>query len=443
MARPFKSYLPRSLFGRALMIVLVPIAALQLVVAGLFIKSHYAGVTQQMSASVAAELIYAIQAVEQAPDIAEARARLETLARPLGITLALDPGADLPAERSRLFFEVSGNALADSMRARIDRPMAIELTRYGGDIEVKIQTAVGVMRALIPRKRVIASNPHILLVWMVGAAALLAVVAVLFLRNQVRPIRELASAAEAFGKGRAVPFRPAGAEEVRRAGAAFLDMRRRVERAIAQRSNMLYGVSHDLRTPLTRLKLSLELADPGPDTDEMKRDLHEMERMLEEFLDYARGGAGEEPRETDPEALLEEAAADSRRGGAEVVTRLAEDSLAPAPVTLHERAVRRALANLLDNAARYGTRAEATLRLGRSFLEFSVEDDGPGIPAESREAAFRPFSRLDAARNQDKGGGVGLGLAIAQDIARAHGGAITLEDGQRLGGLRAVLRLPR
>jgi two-component system osmolarity sensor histidine kinase EnvZ len=443
MRKPFKRYLPRSLFGRALLIVLAPIALLQLVVAGLFIQRHYAGVTEQMAGAVAVELIYAVEAVEAAEDVEAARVRLERLARPLGLTLALDPGRAVPAERQRRFLDVSGNALAATLRARIDRPMAIDLTSYGGDVEVKIATEKGALRALIPRKRTIASNPHILLVWMVGAAILLAVVAVLFLRNQVRPIRQLAAAAEDFGKGRGGHFRPAGAEEVRRAGAAFLDMRRRIERAIEQRSNMLYGVSHDLRTPLTRMKLSLEMLEPGPEVDELRRDVHEMERMLEEFLDYARGGVGEEAAPADPEALLEAAAADARRGGADIVTRLSADSLPPEPFTIRARAVRRALSNLLENAGRYATRAEATLRLGRSFVEFAVEDDGPGIPADQRERAFRPFSRLDEARNQDAGGGVGLGLAIAQDIARAHGGAISLEESQRLGGLRAVLRLPR
>ncbi|MEE3101976.1 MAG: ATP-binding protein [Pseudomonadota bacterium] len=443
MARPYKKYLPRSLFGRALLILLAPIILLQGVVAGLFIQRHYAGVTEQMTGAVALELNYAVAAVDSAPDIESARAQLERVARPLGLTLALDAGREVSPERVRRFYDVSGNALADTLRANIPRAMAIDLVRYDRDVEVKIQTDKGVMRALIPRKRTIASNPHILLVWMVATAFLLAVVAVIFLRNQVRPIRQLATAAEEFGRGRSAPFRPAGAEEIRRAGAAFLHMRRRVERAMEQRANMLYGVSHDLRTPLTRMKLALAFLEDEQEAAELKRDVDEMERMLAAFLDYARGGAGEQPVEADPMALLDAAAEAARRGGGEVATRLAPDSLPPAPVTIREGALRRALGNLLENACRYGTRAEATLRLGRLYVEWAVEDDGPGIPDDRREAAFRPFTRLDAARNQDKGGGVGLGLAITQDIARAHGGAITLERSERLGGLRAVLRLPR
>ncbi|MDF2231081.1 ATP-binding protein [Albimonas sp. CAU 1670] len=443
MAKAYKKYLPRSLFGRALLILLAPIVLLQLVVAGLFIQNHYAGVTQQMAGSVALELIYAVNAVESAPDVEGARIRLENIARPLGMTLALDPGATVSEKNAQLFYDVSGNALAERLRAEIARPIAIDLVRYNRDVEVKIQTEKGVIRALIPRKRTIASNPHILLVWMVATAFLLAVVAVLFLRNQVKPIRQLANAAEGFGRGRVVPFRPAGAEEVRRAGAAFLDMRRRVERAMEQRTNMLYGVSHDLRTPLTRMRLAVEMLDDSPDRDDLAKDIHEMERMLGEFLDFARGGAGETASEADPLELLEAAAADARRAGADVRVSLAEDSRPPEPVTLRAGAISRALGNLLSNAARYGDHVEARMRLGRLFVEWSVEDDGPGIPEDKRETALRPFSRLDESRNQNEGGGVGLGLAIALDIARAHGGALTLESSETLGGLRVVLRIPR
>ena len=440
MAALHKTLLPRSLFGRALLILLAPIVLLQLVVAGLFVNRHYAGVTQQMTGAVALELVYAVEAVERAPDAAEAREALERLARPLGLRLSLTPRATvLPGARLRPL-DVSGEALAETLRALVPRPLAVDLVTDPRDAIVTVATAKGALEARIPRKRVIASNPHILLVWMTGTAALLAVVAVVFLRNQVRPIRALAGAAEAFGKGRAIPFRPAGAEEVRRAGAAFLDMRRRIERAIEQRTNMLTGVSHDLRTPLTRMKLALEMVDDGPEIAELRRDVDEMERMLAEYLDFARGGQGEAPAPTDPRALLEAAVADARRSGAQVEVEADE---APGPVVLREVAVRRALHNLLDNAARHGTRVLATLRIGRGWAEFAVEDDGPGIPEADRERAFRPFTRLDESRNQDKGGGVGLGLAIAQDIALAHGGALTLEDGSRLGGLRAVLRLPR
>ncbi len=442
MANLHKRYLPRSLYGRALVILLAPIVLLQLVVAGLFVQRHYAGVTEQMAGAVGLELRYAIEQVERAETVEDARARLEALARPLGLTLALDPGAEVDPGRRAPFYDVSGDALAATLEEVVDRAMSVDLESHEGAADVRIATELGALRALIPRKRTIASNPHILLVWMVATAVLLTVVAVLFLRNQVRPIRELAAASEAFGKGRAEPFRPAGAEEVRRAGAAFLDMRRRIERAIEQRSNMLYGVSHDLRTPLTRMKLALAMAEEGSETEELRRDVDEMERMLDAFLDYARGGQGETAEPVAALALLEAAAADARRTGAVLDVEWEPGAEAAEPV-LRDGEVRRALANLMANAARYGSRCLASLRVGRGWVEFVVEDDGPGIPERERERALRPFARLDAARNQDRGGGVGLGLAIALDIARGHGGTLELEDSARLGGLKAVLRLPR
>jgi two-component system osmolarity sensor histidine kinase EnvZ len=265
----------------------------------------------------------------------------------------------------------------------------------------------------------------------------------LFLRNQVRPIRELAAAAEAFGKGRSVRFRPAGAEEVRRAGAAFLSMRQRIERQLEQRTRMLSGVSHDLRTPLTRMKLALAVAEDTPEKAELVHDVNEMERMIEGFLAFARGEAGEEAAEADPVELAEEIGVEVRRGGREIAVASVSDTPEDRQIVIRRTAVKRALQNLVDNALAHGERVALSVRLLAKSVEFAVEDDGPGIPEAERENALRPFVRLDEARNQNRGGGVGLGLSIAVDIARSHGGALELGRSERLGGLRAVLRLPR
>ena len=439
MSPHIKRYLPKSLFGRALLILLLPMLLLQIVVTGLFIQRHYAGVTQQMAAAVARELSYAADVVEAAPDAVAAQDRLDELARPLGLELALLPDMSLSLEARRRFYDLSGEALADTLRAHVPRPMAVDLVSLDKAATAEIQTAKGVLQAVIPRRRTIASNPHLLLVWMAVTASALAVVAVLFLRNQVRPIRELAGAAEAFGKGRARPFRPSGAEEVRRAGAAFLEMRRRIERQIEQRTNMLSAVSHDLRTPLTRMKLALEFMD-DPEAEDLKRDVGQMERMVQEFLEFSRGQGAEAAAKTDPAALLAAAVEDQRRMGREVAL-VAPDGAAP--MALRAGAMARALTNLMDNAARHGTCVRATLRANRRAVEFVIEDDGPGIPAELRETAFRPFTRLDASRNQDAGGGAGLGLAIALDVARSHGGTVMLDQSEELGGLKAVVKVPR
>jgi two-component system osmolarity sensor histidine kinase EnvZ len=292
------------------------------------------------------------------------------------------------------------------------------------------------MRVITRRSQTYASNAHIFLVWMVGSSLILLTVAILFLRNQIKPILSLADAAEDFGKGREVEFRPRGAREVRRAGAAFLDMKRRIARQIEQRTTMLNGVSHDLRTVLTRFRLSLEMLEGSPEREDLIRDVNEMSRMLEAYLAFARGDAGEMAQPTDIRALLEEFRADAERQGHPTSFTMEGDP----NVTLRRDAVRRLLGNLVSNAARYGDDIQITAVHDSRYLTVHVDDDGPGIATENREDVFRPFLRLDEARNQDHGGS-GLGLAISRDIARSHGGEIMLSDSP-LGGLRATVRLP-
>jgi two-component system, OmpR family, osmolarity sensor histidine kinase EnvZ len=286
------------------------------------------------------------------------------------------------------------------------------------------------------RSQTYASNAHIFLVWMVGTSLVLLAVAILFLRNQIKPILALADAAEDFGKGREIEFRPRGATEVRRAGAAFLDMKRRIARQIDQRTTMLNGVSHDLRTVLTRFRLSLEMLQQGPGLDDLKRDVDEMARMLEAYLAFVRGDAGEAAEPTDMRSLLEEFKADAERQGHPTTLILEGDP----NVILRRDAFRRLLGNLVSNAARYGDDIQMTAVHDEKYLTVHIDDDGPGIPEANREDVFRPFLRLDEARNIDEGN-AGLGLAISRDIARSHGGEITLSDSP-LGGLRATVRLP-
>jgi two-component system osmolarity sensor histidine kinase EnvZ len=293
----------------------------------------------------------------------------------------------------------------------------------------------------------VARNPHQLLVLMVVVSLVLTLISFLFLKNQIRPIRQLAEAAQDFGRGRSTGYRPTGASEVRLAGSAFLDMRHRIERHIEQRTLMLSGVSHDLRTPLTRLKLGLSMLDSEEDAEAMKReveamkrDVGDMERMLDAFLDFARTSALDDPAVVDAASFAREAVADAVRGGGEAVFAGAEGG---GRISLRPVAVRRALDNLIGNALRYGSRAEVSVSVMDRSVRFTVEDDGPGIPPGQRELALRPFQRLDTARNQNLGTGVGLGLAIAADIARQHGGILRLGESARLGGLRADLVIAR
>jgi two-component system osmolarity sensor histidine kinase EnvZ len=355
----------------------------------------------------------------------------------LGLVVDFLPGTDLPPTGPKPFFSLLDQALSKEISRQIRRPFWIDTVGRSSLVEIRIQLDNSVMRVFARRSAAYASNSHIFLVWMVGTSTILLGVAILFLRNQIRPILALADAAESFGKGREAPdFRPRGAREVRRAANAFLEMKRRVERTLEQRTTMLAGVSHDLRTLLTRFKLELALLDDGPEVTALKRDVDEMARMIEAYLSFARGDSGEPSAPTDMAEFLDELKADAERHGhkASVVFH------GPPVVTVRPAAFKRCLANLVSNAARFAPSIAITGHRDHRYLTVTVDDDGPGIPAGMRDDVFKPFFRLDDARNQDEGG-TGLGLAIARDIARSHGGDIMLSDSP-LGGLRATVRVP-
>ncbi len=436
----FKRYMPKSLFGRTLLILAAPVVLVQAVVAVGVIQRHYSGVTEQMTSAVANEIYYVVAVVEAAEDPAD---ELTRLSGPLDIRLTLEPEGAVGPEVLRAFYDVTGGVVEETFKASVRRPLALDLISDSRIITAQVQTAKGVLRAGVDRRRLTTANPHQIFVWMAASTVFLVSIAAVFLRNQVRPIRQLAAAADAFGKGRSFAFHPSGAEEVRRAGGAFLAMRARIERQIESRTQMLSGVSHDLRSPLTRMKLALAMMEETPEVAELQRDVSEMETMLEGFLAFARGEAGEEATPLDPVALAAEVAAAARRVGARVTLSSVVETPDQPLAALRAGAVRRALQNLADNAATYGREVRIGVRLGARLVEFTVEDDGPGIPPDARETALRPFTRLDAARNQDRGGGVGLGLSIAAEVARSHGGALTLGESAALGGLSARLRLPR
>ena len=438
LSRWIKNVMPRGLYGRAALILILPIVTIQLVVSIAFIQRHFEDVTRQMTENVVQDVALILDRVNRAPDLAAAEAQAAEFAGPLSLAVTLP--APLAEGDSRVFYDLSGRVVIATLRGTFPTIGAIDLYDLK-TVRITLGTEYGPMQVELPRRRVSASNPHQLLVLMLVTGLLMTTIAFIFLRNQIRPIRRLAVAAEAFGKGRVVAYRPTGATEVRAAGNAFLDMRARIERQIEQRTLLLSGVSHDLRTPLTRLKLGLSMLDPDEEVEALRRDTAEMEGLLDSFLSFVRDEAQDEaPVTTDPVALLRTVVEDARRGGQNVSLHAVEGA-GTAP--LREIAVRRALANLIGNAVRYGTRAEVSVAISDRALRFSVEDDGPGIPKERREEAMRPFTRLDRARNQNLGTGVGLGLAITADIARGHGGTLRLTDSERLGGLRADLVLAR
>ena len=432
-----KSVMPKGLYARALLIIIAPMVVLQSVVAFMFMERHYNLVTQRLSAGVVqdiATLIEVYKLYPQEPD----HAKLRRIAQEkLGLVVDFLPVTELPPPGPKPFFSLVDQALSEELRKQVGRPFWIDTVGRSALVEIRVKLDNAVMRVLAPRSVAYVSNSHIFLGWMVGTSLVLITVAVLFLRNQIRPILRLADAAESFGKGREAPdFRPRGAREVRRAAHAFMEMKRRIERAIEQRTAMLAGVSHDLRTILTRFKLELALIGDSPEVEAMKKDVDEMGRMLEAYIAFARGDSGEQSAPTDMGTFLEELRSDAERNGHKSSVQFHGHPI----VTVRPAAFKRCLANLVANAARHAPSISITGHRDHRWLTVSVDDDGPGIAPHLREEVFKPFLRLDDARNQDEGG-TGLGLAIARDIARSHGGDIMLSDSP-LGGLRATVRVP-
>jgi two-component system, OmpR family, osmolarity sensor histidine kinase EnvZ len=436
--RFIKRFMPRGLFGRSLIIIVAPMVILQGIVSYVFFERDLDTTTRRMARAAAADiaLLITLEDTYQTPLREELRA---VAAKQFNYELRFEPRVRIapPTRQQRSTID---KALDEMIVQQIGERRHFRTAPLPGKHRIAISVEVhdGVLHAIVPRDRITVSSPDIFIVWMVGSSLILLAVAILFLRNQVRPIERLARAADAFGKGRAVPdFKPYGATEVRRAAQAFLTMRDRIERHVQQRTEMLAGVSHDLKTPLTRIRLQLAMMPAGLEVEALNNDIVEMERMLDDYLNFARGEGGERSQLADLGLLV--------RDAAEAVGRARPGPLnldIPSGVLLSVKAnaLRRCVTNLIDNALKHGRSATVSLDLGSRFAEIHVDDDGPGIPEDKREEAFRPFHRLDEGRNL-QAGGVGLGLSIARDIARAHGGDLVLADSPQ-GGLRATIRLP-
>lgn len=431
--RWLKPYMPRSLYGRATLILLLPVVTTMLVVSVVFIQRTFDGVTTQMTNSVSREVRVMLESGMSADEVGASR-----MADTLQINVRAVAPSHVPPSDMRRWYDFTGIVVIREFHKLLPELLAVELPD-DKLVRLYFETETEAMELLFDRRRVSASNPHQLLVNMVVFSVLMTIVAYFYLRNQLRPITRLARAAEAFGRGRNVKYTPSGAVEVRAAGSAFLDMRARIERQIEQRTLMLSGVSHDLRTPLTRLKLGLSMLEDD-DRVAMERDVEDMERLINEFLDFARGAREGEPVLLDPITLVRHIVEDAHRTGTDVSLSMAEGE---GEVALREGGIRRAVENLINNAVRYGTRAEVSVLLTEKALRIRIEDDGPGIPAALREEALKPFARLEPARNQNLGTGVGLGLSIAMDIARAHGGTLRLGKSTTLGGLSADIVIGR
>jgi len=430
-----KRILPRSLLGRSLLMILIPLVALEAVALQIFYGSHLDVVSRRLSSSIAGEVAFTVDLLRRYPGPENAEWILATAFNQFNISMKLSPGARLePMDRVNVLGPMDED-LGKALTERFNVPFTMDWTSDPRSVLVRLQLPDGVLDVEAPRKRLYTGTIFLFVLWLGGVALLVFGIAALFMRIQVRAIRRLATAAESFGMGRDTrPIRPEGATEVRQAAAAFNNMQERIRRFLAQRTEMLAGVSHDLRTPLTRLRLTLAMLPPHEDLRqdiaEMTADVEEMERMVSGYLAFARGEGSEQAQKVNLCSILEDVAASAKRSGAAV-----ELDVPPAlTVSMRVDAMRRAITNLVDNARRHAKRIAVAATQQDRQVSVTVDDDGPGIPASRRESVFRPFE-------SDATGGTGLGLTIARDIVRAHGGDIVLEESP-LGGLRARIRLP-
>ena len=433
--------LPTGLYARALLIIITPIVLLESVVAFTFMERHWQAVTRRLSEATARDVAALIDVYESYQGMDDYKRLIDMSRDRLGLTMRILPSGDLPVPQPKPFFALLDKTLSREIARQIDRAFWIDTIGQSDHVEIRVKHDRAILSFLARRNQTYASNSHIFLMWMVSTSVVLLTVAIMFLRNQIRPILRLAEAADAFGKGRAVPsdFRPRGAREVRQASQAFLEMRERITQHVDQRTTMLAGVSHDLRTVLTRLKLQLAFLGDGEEVQAMQGDIKEMQHMLEDYLAFAKGDDGEMASPIQLRELLEEVVAENQHVDASITLKINRRRL-NLVVPLKRNAFKRALTNLVSNAARFADQIQVKVVTERDWVRVEVEDNGPGIPEDERENVFRPFYRLDHARTQEEGNS-GLGLAIARDIARSHGGNVLLAESS-MGGLRAIIKVP-
>ena len=437
--RFLERHLPRGLYPRSLIIVIAPMILLQSLMTFFIMEQHWSAVTKLLSRAAVRDMAYVISVYENSDKSPQTIRKIEEMAnRHLKIGLTVQQKTTLPPPARKPYFSLVEKKMSKYIGNRIRKPFWLDTTSHENRIDARIQVSKGlVFRFIIPSNRVAASQTLALLVAMITSSFVLLVVAIAFLRKQIRPILDLATAARSFGMGREVKeFQPSGALEVQSAAEAFLSMKDRIARHVEQRTAMLAGVSHDLRTILTRFRLEMAFLGDSETLTAMKDDVNEMQRMLEGYMSFVRGDGGETSQPTQIMDILKSVQSEQTKAGH--VVRLKHRQ--PIEVAVKPDAFKRLVSNIVTNATRFATKVDINAELTGNCLVVTIEDNGPGIPPERREEVFRPFVQLDEARNRDEIN-TGLGLAIAQDIVHSHGGRITLDDSPA-GGLKVTIEIP-
>ena len=435
-----RNYLPKTLFGRMLSIILVPMILVQVITVFIFYERHWDTVTRHMAGQLAADISLLADRLGDTPDEATIELIQQTGWQYFSFPVQYNAEAEFPGRNVAPPASYAEEVLRYELDVRLKQHWYADLVSDPHLVFVDLALDPGVLRIYASRKRIFSSTSWTFFGWTLGSSILLFAIALLFMRGQVQPILRLANAARALGLGRQAPdYRLEGAREVRLAGRAFQAMRHRIMRQLNERTEMLAGVSHDLRTPLTRIRLQLELMSDREDAEAIRADLAEMEDMIDAYLSFA-AGEGEEPTEdTDLQTMLDRMVTQTRNAhGFDIAFDMPSLSLPVFPV--RRKAIRRAFENIISNALAYATQTRITARYRNDEVTITFDDNGAGIPAERRADALRPFVRLETSRNRQTGG-TGLGLSITSDIVLGHGGDLTLDDSP-LGGLRVIIKLP-
>ena len=434
-----KNILPQTLFGRALLIIVTPLILMQAISTFIFFDRHWDTMTRRLAHTLAGDIAFIVDSLTPLPkqlDLNQIFLKADDI---LHIRLTDSPEEILVKKKAFQQWDRVRKSLQDALKERVRRPFSIDTIKKDRRIEIKVQLPQGLLNVNVHEKRLYSSTPYIFLMWMIGSSLVLFAIAIIFMRNQIRPIRRLAIAARSFGMGRgSSEIKPSGAKEVRQATQAFRQMRERISRQFAQRTEMLAGVSHDLRTPLTRMKLQIEMLERTPETRELQDDIQEMERMIDGYLTFARGEGSESLSKINLASLIEEIISTERRDGS--VINFVNKSKTIKSVTLRPQAIKRAITNLIINSKKYAETVKVEFEYNSEHAIITIDDNGPGIKPEHRDDVFKAFFRLDPSRNTDTGG-TGLGLTIAKDIVQSHGGDLLLSEAS-LGGLRATITLP-